>query len=69
MMGIIDRFEEEFAVVELENKKLINIEKNKIPIEAMVGDVLNIDNYITIDLEETEKRKKYIKKLTEDIWK
>lgn len=69
MVGIIDRFEEEFAVVELENKKLINIEKNKIPIEAMVGDVLNIDNYITIDLEETEKRKKYIEKLTEDIWK
>jgi len=68
MLGIIDRFEAEFAVVELENKKIINIEKNKIPIEAIVGDVLNIGNYITIDLEETEKRKKYIEKLTENLW-
>jgi Protein of unknown function (DUF3006). len=68
MLGIIDRFEEEFVVVELETKKLINIEKNKIPIEAIVGDVLNIGNYITVDLKETEKRKKYIEKLTEDLW-
>lgn len=69
MLGIIDRFEEKFAVVELENKKVINIEKNKIPIEAMVGDVLNIDKYITIDLEKTKKRKKYIEKLSENLWK
>ena len=57
MFGIIDRFEGQFAVVELENKKIINIEKNKIPIEAKAGDVLNIENYITINLEETKKEK------------
>jgi len=69
MLGIIDRFEDRFAVIELENKKIINIEKNKIPIEAMVGDVLNIDKHITIDLAETEKRKKHIEKLGENLWK
>lgn len=69
MLGIVDRFEGEFAVIELENKKIINIEKNKIPIETMVGDVLNIDNYITINLAETEKRKKHIEKLSENLWK
>lgn len=69
MLGIIDRFEGEFAVIELENKKIINIEKNKIPAEATAGDVLNIDKYITINLVETEKRKKHIEKLSEDLWK
>lgn len=69
MLGIIDRFEGNFAVLELQNKKIVNIERSKIPIEAVVGDVLNIDKDITIDLEETEKRKKYIEDLTRDIWK
>lgn len=69
MLGIIDRFEGEFAVIELENKKIINIEKNKIPAEATAGDVLNIDNYITINPVETEKRKKHIEKLSEELWK
>lgn len=69
MLGIIDRFEGDFVVLELQDKRIINIEKSKIPIEAVVGDVLSIDKDITIDLEETEKRKKYIQDLTRDIWK
>lgn len=68
MFGIIDRFEGHVAVIELENKKIINIEKNKIPVEAKSGDVLNIENYITINLEETKKRRKYIEELNKDLW-
>lgn len=69
MFGIIDRFEGKYAVVELKDKKIINIEKSKIPANAKVGDVLNIGDYVTINLEETEKRKKYIENLTSDLWK
>ncbi|KZL93047.1 DUF3006 domain-containing protein [Clostridium magnum] len=69
MLGIIDRFEDEFAIIELENKKIINIEKSKIPTEAIVGDVLNIGEYITINLVETESRRKRIERLSEDLWK
>lgn len=69
MLGIIDRFEDEFAVIELENKKVINIEKSKIPIEAIVGDVLNIGEYVTINLMETENRRKCMERLSEDLWK
>lgn len=69
MFGIIDRFEEKYAVVELKDKKIINIEKSKIPTKAKVGDVLSIGNHITIDLEETEKRKKDIEDLSRDMWK
>lgn len=69
MTGIIDRFEEEFAVVELENMKMINIEKNKIPKEAEEGYVINIEDVITVNYVETEKRKNNIESLTEDLWK
>lgn len=69
MTGIIDRFEGEFAVVELENMKMINIEKNKIPKEAEEGYVINIEDVITVNYVETEKRKNNIENLTEDLWK
>ncbi|NLK94139.1 MAG: DUF3006 domain-containing protein [Clostridiales bacterium] len=69
MKVIIDRFEENIAVCEKYNGELINIIRNKIPKEAKEGDVLLIeDNIISIDLEETEKRKNKIKKLTKDLW-
>lgn len=68
MLGIIDRFEENFVVVELYNDEVINIEKEKIPKEAVEGYVLNIDAEITINQEETEKRRKEIEELTKDIW-
>ena len=68
MKGIIDRFEGSFAVVELDNNEMKNIKRELIPIEAKEGDVLNIGEVITIDHEETEKRRKGIEKLTEDMW-
>jgi hypothetical protein len=69
MKVIIDRFEGNFAVCEKEDRTMVDIEKSKIPITAKEGDVLNITNdRITIDSEETEKRKKEIEKLTKDLW-
>jgi hypothetical protein len=69
MLGIIDRIEDKSVVVELENKDILSIERNKIPIEAKEGDVLNIGNSITINLEETIKRKRYIEGLSDELWK
>jgi len=68
MKGIIDRFEGTFAVVELENGEMKNIKRKLVPMEAKEGDVLIIGENITIDHEETEKRRKNIEKLTEDMW-
>lgn len=69
MQGTIDRFEEEFAVVELENRKMKNIKRSLIPKDAKEGDVLNIEeDSITIDYEETEKRKKEIEEMTKDLF-
>ncbi|WML36412.1 DUF3006 domain-containing protein [Clostridium sp. OS1-26] len=69
MFGVLDRFEGSFAIVELYDSKVINIEVNKIPKEAREGDVLSIGEQITIDYEETKKRKNAIEKLSEDMWK
>jgi len=65
----IDRFEGDFAVCEKENRQMIDIEKSKIPNTAKECDVLNIINdNITVDLQETKKRKKEIEELTKDLW-
>lgn len=69
MFAVIDRFEGDYAVVELENQSVINIERCNIPQGAAEGDVINIeDGRITINSEETIRRRAAIKKLTDDIW-
>ncbi|GAA0178184.1 DUF3006 domain-containing protein [Clostridium sediminicola] len=68
MLGIIDRFEEDLAVVELYTGDIINVERKRVPKEAVEGYVLNIDTEITINQIETEKRRKEIEELTKDIW-
>jgi hypothetical protein len=61
---IIDRFEGEFAVVELPDRTMVNIPKILVP-GAKEGDVLNI----TIDSEATDDRKNKIMKLMDEVWK
>jgi len=69
MHVVIDRFEEDFAVVELPDGNMLNIKKNKIPSEAKEGDVLIIKNdEILIDREETKRRKSEIEKMMDDLW-
>ncbi|MCM0648603.1 DUF3006 domain-containing protein [Clostridium swellfunianum] len=69
MKVIIDRFEGEYAVCEKEDRTMIDILKSKLPANAKEGDVLSIDDQsITINVEETQKRKKLIEDLTKDLW-
>jgi len=68
---IIDRFEGNFAVCERENRAMQDIERSNIPAEAKEGDVLRIDektDTITIDREETARRKEDLKKQMENLW-
>ena len=58
---IVDRFEEEYAVLEKENMETVDVLKSDLP-EVKEGDVLNYENGIyTVDYEETRKRKELIK--------
>lgn len=64
MKVTIDRFEGDFAVVELENREMADLSKVLVPTDAKEGDILEI----RVDHDETAKRKKRIEKLTEGLW-
>ncbi|WP_346913928.1 DUF3006 domain-containing protein [Clostridium sp.] len=69
-MIIIDRFEKEYAVCERENMEMINIPILYLPKGVKEGDCLDLvnDKYV-FNHKETERLKKEIEKLTEDLWK
>lgn len=61
MKGIIDRFEGNYAVVELEDRRMTNIEKSLLPENVAEGDCIILeDGKYIIDKNETENRKKRI---------
>jgi len=69
MKGIVDRIEGPYAVVVLEDKKTTNIKIDKLPKGIKEGDVITIEQDITIDAIETEKRKNEILEKTLGMWK
>lgn len=67
--GIIDRFEEDYAVVEFDNGFVENVEKIRLPINAKEGDIICIVNdSIIIDNIETENRKQKIERLMDELF-
>lgn len=64
MKVIIDRFEGEYAVVEIEVGKCVNIPKILVP-TAKEGDVVKIE----VDRKKTEERKKHIQELMNNLFK
>lgn len=64
MKVTIDRFEGDFAVVELEIRDMVDLSKDLVPDGAEEGDILEI----RVDYSETARRKKRIEKLTEGLW-
>lgn len=63
---IIDRFEGEFAIIELSNKKIINVPRSLIPEEAKEGDCLKIR--FEIDKDKTSERNELISKLMLELF-
>ncbi|NLK51571.1 MAG: DUF3006 domain-containing protein [Syntrophomonadaceae bacterium] len=64
-MLIIDRFEEEWVVIE-QGRKTFNLPRSLLPSEAQEGDVLKLQ--IIIDRAATKKRKQVIQELTEELF-
>ena len=64
MKVIIDRFEDNYAVVELEDKRTINMPKELLPADAKEGSVISI----MIDQKETDNRRKRIEGLMNQLW-
>ena len=63
MKVIIDRFEGDYAVVEINKGKFVNLPKELVP-DAKEGDVI----VITIDQDETEMRKEHVKELMNQLF-
>ena len=73
MLGIIDRFEGEYIVVESEDK-IYSVKKDISKENLQEGDVVNLEiknkSIVSIkkNLRETQKSKEYIVNLTKDMW-
>ncbi|MGG0656227.1 DUF3006 domain-containing protein [Rummeliibacillus pycnus] len=66
--GIIDRFEGNFAVIEIKNNT-IDVPKAKLPKEANVGDQIIINgDCITLDIEGTKRLREEINALADDLF-
>lgn len=63
MQVTIDRFEGDFAVVELSDKTMVNMPKALVP-GAKEGDVIDIN----INVEATKGKQQKIQKLMNDVW-
>jgi len=63
-MMIIDRFEGECAVVELNKDNFVNIPRVILPKAAKEGDVITVE----IDRERTAERRKHLESLAQDLW-
>lgn len=63
MRVMIDRFEGEFAVVEMQDRKMVNIPKILVP-DANEGDAV----IIRVDKERTAAAEKEIKELMDDLF-
>lgn len=64
MKFTIDRFEGDFAVVELEDGKFIDVPKITLPKEARESDIISV----SVDHAATEKRRKEIRKLEKNLF-
>ncbi len=70
MALIIDRFEGDFAVVEVDGKEMRDIPKTDIPVIAREGDVLKLVNgKYEVDFEETKRLRAEVEQMMEDMWK
>lgn len=67
--GTIDRFEGDYAVVEIEGV-MHNIKRSYIPADAREGDIIIYNNnQWVIDQKGTEALKKEVQKLADELWK
>ncbi|ASS90575.1 MAG: DUF3006 domain-containing protein [Bacillaceae bacterium] len=69
MKFIIDRFENDIAVCEDENGKIIEILKSQLPKNAETGDVIiQKNNRYYVDKQETSKRRQEIEELMDELF-
>lgn len=67
--GVIDRFEGDWAVIELEDGAIIDIPISNLPSNVSEGSLVLIeDNKATLLAEDTRARRRYIDELMEELF-
>ena len=67
---IVDRFEGDFAIVEIELGKYVNIERNKLPQNTKEQDcIFLMDGVYVLDEAETKRVRENNLKLQNSLWK
>lgn len=68
MKGIVDRFESDKVLLEIDKEGILIFDKGLFPEDIKEGDVVEyIDDSFVIDKNETKKRKQYINNLFESL--
>jgi uncharacterized cupin superfamily protein len=68
MKGIVDRFEGEFVVIEIEGE-IKDVLKSDVDSNVKAGDSVNfVNGKWHCDEDKTKKRSNEIKKLMDDVW-
>ncbi|WP_169083275.1 DUF3006 domain-containing protein [Paenibacillus sp. PL91] len=68
MKGIVDRFEGDYAVIEIDGQTQ-DVSKKDVSASVKVGDVVVLVAGVwTTDTTETKQREQQIKKLMDDVW-
>ncbi|HBV86168.1 DUF3006 domain-containing protein [Desulfosporosinus sp.] len=65
-MFIIDRFENEWAIVETQNRTNFNLPRSVLPADLKEGDVIDIQ--VSINTEATKQRSKKVKSLLDNFF-
>jgi len=67
--GIVDRFENEYAVIEMDSGKTVDVPRNQVSPEVKEGDAVELHAGIwQPNQAETEKRRETIKRLESELW-
>ncbi|OCA90164.1 DUF3006 domain-containing protein [Pradoshia sp. D12] len=69
MILIVNRIEGNLAVCEKTDKSMVDVELSKLPVDVREGDILiEKDGNYKLDLTQTERRKKRVQDLLEDLF-
>lgn len=68
MRGIIEGFEGDYAIIEIDGETR-DVDRSAVQVDAEVGDCVVLrEGTWMVDSEATQERARYMKKLMEDVW-
>lgn len=68
MVGIVDRFEGVYAIIEVDGR-MHDVQRDQLESCVHVGDVVKLDGAVwMVDKQATEARKRNVKQMMDEVW-